>query len=489
MTAVLVTEQVAAELINARAASVAKGKATRKRNAELKRARDEHNADATTPASQDDVPALKKPVQPEPRGMVMPAADDDGCPSDLACHDCAIADRCEGEGDDYVETSPELVPANEHSRPLVDIEHDIAALSKTMRRDIFTMGALLIEAKRQVLHGDWLPWLKDHFGNSERTANNYMNAARLLAKSATVADLKLSDGAVYWLADPTATGLISERSSELYPMTKGYSQDACQAVTALVLEVAKTAYVDRKYIDKAISKHIQARAKAEGVVLNTGSGMRGGNSRHAAGAWEAHGGNMRSTGDYPHLREPGAATRTPTGAEIRAAHTASGWAAAAGHPPAVQAETTAKIAETRAINKAGFAEHGDKWEPREAANDCWERKGDPGHVRTAEEQEAFEAAKAATAEAARLLEAQALGIVGDVGGRTKKEARAQFRATLSPEKLAAFDLKLERHTAFRKAVKALSDLVPYVSDLMDVRTDDVLTSAAALLMAIAEERK
>ena len=25
---------------------------------------------------------------------------DNGCPSDLACHDCAIADTCEGEGDD-----------------------------------------------------------------------------------------------------------------------------------------------------------------------------------------------------------------------------------------------------------------------------------------------------------------------------------------------------------------------------------------------------
>jgi protein gp37 len=39
-------------------------------------------------------------------------------------------------------------------------------------------GRKLIEAKAIVGHGQWLPWLKDHVGISERTAQDYMALAR-----------------------------------------------------------------------------------------------------------------------------------------------------------------------------------------------------------------------------------------------------------------------------------------------------------------------
>ena len=47
-------------------------------------------------------------------------------------------------------------------------------------------GELLEEAKAQVQHGEWLPWLADHFAASERTARGYM---RLAANRQRVADL------------------------------------------------------------------------------------------------------------------------------------------------------------------------------------------------------------------------------------------------------------------------------------------------------------
>jgi CBS domain-containing protein len=47
-------------------------------------------------------------------------------------------------------------------------------------------GELLTEAKAQVEHGEWLPWLEANFPGSERTARNYMRLGR---ESATVADL------------------------------------------------------------------------------------------------------------------------------------------------------------------------------------------------------------------------------------------------------------------------------------------------------------
>jgi hypothetical protein len=60
-------------------------------------------------------------------------------------------------------------------------------------------GELLIEAKAQVGHGNWLPWLKANFDGSERTAQNYM---RLALKSAAVADLPTLREAIATTASP-----------------------------------------------------------------------------------------------------------------------------------------------------------------------------------------------------------------------------------------------------------------------------------------------
>lgn len=42
-------------------------------------------------------------------------------------------------------------------------------------------GALLIDAKRVVDHGYWLPWLRENFGLSERSAQNFMKLSRDMA--------------------------------------------------------------------------------------------------------------------------------------------------------------------------------------------------------------------------------------------------------------------------------------------------------------------
>ncbi|MGB7156863.1 MAG: DUF3102 domain-containing protein [Tepidisphaeraceae bacterium] len=72
------------------------------------------------------------------------------------------------------------------------IDHAIAA------------GALLIEAKANIPHGGWLPWLTDNCNVSERTAQTYMRIARNraeLPKAQRAADLSLRD-AVALLAEP-----------------------------------------------------------------------------------------------------------------------------------------------------------------------------------------------------------------------------------------------------------------------------------------------
>jgi hypothetical protein len=73
----------------------------------------------------------------------------------------------------------------EHSNSLADlaarikVEHTaIADALKDSLRHALVAGELLIEAKAQVPHGQWLPWLKDHCHISERTAQLYMRVAK-----------------------------------------------------------------------------------------------------------------------------------------------------------------------------------------------------------------------------------------------------------------------------------------------------------------------
>ena len=64
-------------------------------------------------------------------------------------------------------------------RNLNVIAKDIHTLE---RRNVFAIGALLIEAKDACEHGEWMDWLDTEFDWSESTAANYMNAFRLKAK-------------------------------------------------------------------------------------------------------------------------------------------------------------------------------------------------------------------------------------------------------------------------------------------------------------------
>lgn len=86
----------------------------------------------------------------------------------------------------------------------VNAEH--RACSEAIRRSLahaLTAGELLIEAKAQLPHGEWLPWLGGNTEIPERTARLYMRVARHrgeLEKTATVADLTLR-GAVALLTD------------------------------------------------------------------------------------------------------------------------------------------------------------------------------------------------------------------------------------------------------------------------------------------------
>ena len=61
----------------------------------------------------------------------------------------------------------------------VKVEHTAvsSALKESLRHSIVA-GELLLEAKEQVPHGQWLPWLQEHCTMSDRTAQLYMRVAK-----------------------------------------------------------------------------------------------------------------------------------------------------------------------------------------------------------------------------------------------------------------------------------------------------------------------
>jgi len=83
-------------------------------------------------------------------------------------------------------------------------EHDAAqAKFASAVEHAVRCGELLTEAKAQVAHGEWLPWLAEHFPASVRKAQGYMRLACRAQDARALAHLGI-EGALRHLAAPPA---------------------------------------------------------------------------------------------------------------------------------------------------------------------------------------------------------------------------------------------------------------------------------------------
>jgi hypothetical protein len=114
-------------------------------------------------------------------------------------------------------------------RPLDDISADIHKLE---RESVFAKGDLLIEAKDQLDHGEFLSWVNSEFEWSKSTAENYMNAARLKAKFPNIGNLKLAKTTIYELAELMAADNDELMESIIAALTEQATHNQLKATAA-----------------------------------------------------------------------------------------------------------------------------------------------------------------------------------------------------------------------------------------------------------------
>jgi len=115
---------------------------------------------------------------------------------------------------------------------LIQQRHEaVAASLKEAVSNAIATGELLLEAKRQVGHGGWLPWLAENLPDiAERTAQAYMRIARApLEKRNAVADLPLRE-ALAAIASPKRYTLLKPCCGEEVPAPCGCGADYLMTV-------------------------------------------------------------------------------------------------------------------------------------------------------------------------------------------------------------------------------------------------------------------
>ena len=75
------------------------------------------------------------------------------------------------------------------NKSIEQITVEINFYKKQTAQNIIEIGKRLIEAKKQLKHGEWLPWLRDKVSFTERTANNFIRVAEHYSNRKPVSDL------------------------------------------------------------------------------------------------------------------------------------------------------------------------------------------------------------------------------------------------------------------------------------------------------------
>jgi hypothetical protein len=119
-------------------------------------------------------------------------------------------------------------------RPLKTIAAEIATALKREVTNVIEIGGLLAEAQEQLgARGRWLPWLRDNFPLTPRTAQNYMAASAFAREYETVSHSRLTVRGLYALVDANRDGNVQAVGAALAEAkTKSVDDDRVREIIA-----------------------------------------------------------------------------------------------------------------------------------------------------------------------------------------------------------------------------------------------------------------
>lgn len=141
---------------------------------------------------------------------------------------------------------------------------------------ILEIGKRLVEAKAQLSHGEWLPWLEKKVAFSERSAQQYMRLWKEYGKSALSADLSISKALVL-LALPESeredfageTHTVNGEEKTVSSMTVKELEKAIAERNAAREEAEKAAADIQEAKDTALAAQEELRGRPVEVAVQT----------------------------------------------------------------------------------------------------------------------------------------------------------------------------------------------------------------------------
>jgi hypothetical protein len=83
------------------------------------------------------------------------------------------------------------------NRTLAVIKDELHVALARETANIIAIGALLVEARRHMRHGEWYPWLEQNFSLSRQSADRYVGIYRVSMKTPNLGELKIRRSVLY----------------------------------------------------------------------------------------------------------------------------------------------------------------------------------------------------------------------------------------------------------------------------------------------------